>query len=124
LTRPDDFDETWRLAGTTAVLLPLVFLSTWPEVFCYRLLPLGILHAVYDIAGFLLPAGTVWLGIRRRWTTVVNAAAAFLVLFTYAKFFDWWWTLLPRYLFFLVLGGLAVATMLVLARLRRRMREV
>jgi hypothetical protein len=33
LTRPDDFDETWRLAGTTAVLLPLVFLSTWPEVF-------------------------------------------------------------------------------------------
>lgn len=124
LTRPDDFGATWRLVGTTAALLPLVFLSTWPEVFAYRLLPMSVLHGAYDVAGFLLPAGTIWLAIRHRWTNVVNAAAGFLVLFTYAKFFDWWWTLLPRYLFFLVLGGLAVATMLVLARLRRRMREV
>jgi hypothetical protein len=31
---------------------------------------------------------------------------------------------MPRYLFFLMLGGLAVGTMVVLARLRVRMREV
>ncbi len=124
VTGPEDFDTTWRIVGTIALLLPLVFLSTWPEVFSYRLLPIGALHAVYDPAGFLLPAAAIWLGIRRGWTDVVNTSAAFLVLFTYAKFFDWWWTLLPRYLFFLVLGGLAVGTMVVLARLRRRMREV
>ena len=67
------------------------------------------------------PGGRVW-GITRRWTDVVNASTGFLVLFAYAKFFDWWWEALPRYLFFLVLGGLAVATMLVLARLRRQMK--
>jgi uncharacterized membrane protein len=123
-TRPEGFDGTWRLVGTSALLLPLVFLSTWPEVFSYRLLPTAALHAVYDTAGFVLPAGAIYWGIRRRWTEVVNASAGFLVLFTYAKFFDWWWAVLPRYVFFLVLGGLAVATMLVLARLRRRIREV
>jgi uncharacterized membrane protein len=123
-TRPEGFDGTWRLVGTSALLLPLVFLSTWPEVFSYRLLPTTALHAVYDTAGFVLPAGAIYWGIRRRWTDVVNASAGFLVLFTYAKFFDWWWEVLPRYVFFLVLGGLAVATMLVLARLRRRVREV
>jgi hypothetical protein len=123
-TRPEGFDTTWRLVGTGALLLPILFLSTWPEVFSYRLLPTNVLHAIYDAAGFLLPVGAIWWGIKRRWTDIVNAAAGFLVLFAYAKFFDWWWTILPRYVFFLVLGGLAVATMLVLARLRRRMREV
>jgi hypothetical protein len=122
--RHEGFDATLRLVGTGALLLPLVFLSTWPEVFSYGLLPLWGLHAVYDTAGFVLPAAAIGWGIKRRWTDIVNAAAGFLVLFTYAKFFDWWWTALPRYLFFLILGGLAVATMLVLARLRRRLREV
>ncbi len=121
---PEGFAATWRLVGAGAVLLPLVFLSTWPETFSYRFLPLRVSHGVYDAAGFLLPIGVIWWAIRRRWTDLVNLSAAFLVLFTYAKFVDWWWELLPRYLFFLLLGGLAVATMLVLARLRRRMREV
>jgi hypothetical protein len=123
-TKPEGFDTTLRLVGTAALLLPILFLSTWPEVFSYRLLPVNVLHGVYDTAGFVLPAVAIWWAITRRWTDIVNAAAGFLMLFTYAKVFDWWWAVLPRYVFFLVLGGLAVATMLVLARLRRRMREV
>jgi uncharacterized membrane protein len=120
--RHEGFAATLRLTGTTALLLPLVFLATWPEVFSYRLLPLGVLHGLYDAAGFALPAGAIWLGIRRRWPDIVNTAAGFLVLFTYAKFFDWWWAAIPRYLFFLLLGALSIATLVVLARLRRRMR--
>lgn len=122
--RPEGFAATWRLVGVGAFLLPLLFLSTWPDVFSYRLLPLGVLHAAYDTAGFVLPVVAIWLGIRRHWSDVVNAAAVFLVLFVYAKCFDWWWELMPRYLFFLLLGGLAILTMVLLARLRRRMREV
>jgi hypothetical protein len=123
-TKPEGFDTTWRLVGTSALLLPLLFLSTWPEVFSYAPFPAAVLHGIYDTAGFLLPVAAIGWAITRRWTDIVNAAAGFLVLFTYAKFFDWWWAILPRYVFFLLLGGLAVATMLVLARLRRRMREV
>ncbi len=66
----------------------------------------------------------MWAGIRRRWPEVANSASAFLVLFVYAKCFDWWWDAMPRYLFFLMLGGLAIAAMMVLAKLRGRMKEV
>jgi uncharacterized membrane protein len=93
-------------------------------VFSYRLLPLNVLHAVYDIAGFVLPVVAIWYGIRRRWTDVVNAASGFLVVFIYTKCFDWWWELMPRYLFFLLLGGLAIGTMVILGRLRLRLKEV
>jgi uncharacterized membrane protein len=120
----DGFARTWRLVGVAALLLPLLFLSTWPDVFSYKLLPLGVLHATYDAAGFVLPVVAAWFGIRRRWPEVANAASGFLVLFVYAKCFDWWWAAMPRYLFFLMLGGLAVVAMVVLARLRGRMREV
>ena len=114
----EGFARTWRLVGLAALLLPLLFLSTWPDVFSYQLLPLGVLHAVYDVAGFALPVVAVWFGIRRRWPEVVNTASGFLVLFIYAKCFDWWWDAMPRYLFFLMLGGLAIGAMVVLARLR------
>jgi hypothetical protein len=120
----EGFARTWRLVGLAALLLPLLFLSTWPEVFSYQLLPLGFLHAAYDLAGFVLPVVAVWFGIRQRWPEVVNTASGFLVLFIYAKCFDWWWDAMPRYLFFLMLGGLAVGTMVVLAKLRLRMKEV
>ncbi len=58
--RAEGFAQTWRLTGLVALLLPLLFLSTWPEVFSYGLLPLGALHAVYDAAGLILPALAVW----------------------------------------------------------------
>jgi hypothetical protein len=121
--RPDGFARTWRLVGVGALLLPLLFLSTWTEVFSYRPLPLTVLHAAYDIAGFVLPIVAVWFGIRRRWPEVVNTASGFLVLFVYAKCFDWWWQVMPRYLFFLLLGGLAIGTMVLLARLRTASRR-
>ena len=35
------------------------------------------------------------------------------------RFFDWWWQVMPKYLFFLVLGLCAVLILLVLRRLRR-----
>jgi hypothetical protein len=118
--RHDGFGQTWRLVGLGALLLPLLFLSTWTEVFSYKLLPLTVLHAVYDVAGFALPIAAAWYGIRRRWPEVVNTASGFLVLFVYAKCFDWWWLVMPRYLFFLLLGGLAIGTMVLLAKLRVR----
>ena len=36
----------------------------------------------------------------------------------YTKFYDWWWEIMPKYLFFLALGLTAVLTLLILRRLR------
>ena len=118
------FPETWRLAGAVAVLLPILFLSTWGGVFSYLAWPEGVIGATYDVAGFVLGAAGIWLGIRAGWREVTQAATAFLVILVFAKCFDWWWEWMPRYLFFLLLGGLAVAVLVVLGRIRSRQRRV
>lgn len=118
------FAEVWRLVGAAFVLLPIFFLSLWTLVLSYHLLPLAVLHAMYDAAGFALPVAGIWLGIRRRWPEIVKLSTSFLVVFVYAKCFDWWWEVMPRYLFFLMLGGLAVGAIVLLGRLRRRMKAV
>ena len=118
------FPETWRLAGSVAILLPLIFLSTWSGVFSYLPWPEGVVGAGYDVAGFVLGAAGVWFGIRAGWREVAQAATGFLLIFVFAKCFDWWWEWMPRYLFFLLLGGLAVAVLIVLGRLRSRQRRV
>jgi hypothetical protein len=51
------------------------------------------------------------------------AAGTFLVLFTYLKAFDWWWDLLPNYLFFLLLGAIAIAALVILRRVRQAARK-
>ena len=117
------FPETWRLVGTAAVLLPIIFLSTWGGVFSYLAWPEGAIGATYDVAGFVLGAAGIWFGIRAGWREVAQAAAGFLVIFVFAKCFDWWWAWMPRYLFFLLLGGLAVAVLVVLGRIRSRQRR-
>ena len=122
--RRPGFPETWRLVGAVAVLLPLIFLSTWAGVFSYLPWPEAAVGSMYDVAGFVLGAAGIWFGIRAGWREVVQAATGFLVIFVFAKCFDWWWEWMPRYLFFLLLGGLAVAVLVVLGRIRARQRRV
>jgi hypothetical protein len=38
----------------------------------------------------------------------------------YVKAFDWWWRWMPRWVFFLVLGGMAIAVLVLLRALRAR----
>jgi uncharacterized membrane protein len=118
------FPETWRLVGSIALLVPLIFLSTWSNVFSYLRWPEKVLGTIYDVAGFALGGAGIWVGIRAGWREVVNVSTGFLVVFLYAKCFDWWWDWMPRYLFFLLLGGLAVAVLVVLGRFRSRLKEV
>jgi len=122
--RRPGFPETWRLAGAVAILLPLIFLSTWAGVCSYLPWPERVTGSLYDVAGFVLGAAGIWFGIRAGWREVVQAATGFLVIFVFAKCFDWWWDWMPRYLFFLLLGGLAVGVLIVLGRIRSRQRRV
>ena len=82
------------------------------------------MEGFYQIMGFTGAALAIWLGNRRDWPEVMHTGLLFFVLFLFIKLFDWWWEALPRSLFFLVVGAVAVGLLLVLRTLRARMREV
>lgn len=111
------FASVYRVMGLLTLLLPVLVLSNWGQG---SYLPLGRawVEGLYQVAGFLLSAGTIWLGVRRHWTEVINTGVTFFVIFLYTKFYDWWWELMPKYLFFLVLGLSSLLILVVLRRLR------
>jgi hypothetical protein len=112
-----DFPPLYRAFGLLAILLPVLVLANWGET-SYLPWAGGTLEAVYQVLGFALSAGAIWLGLRRRWPEAVNTGTAFFVVFTWVKLIDWFWDWMPGYLFFLIVGATAVAALLILKRLR------
>lgn len=118
----EGFAPVYRVFGLLSLLLPVLVLSNWGQI---SYLPWGAstVEIFYQVCGFLLSATAIWLGLRQQWPETVNSGVTFFVIFLYTKFFDWWWNLMPKYLFFLVLGLTAVLFLLVLKRLRHAQRK-
>jgi hypothetical protein len=75
----------------------------------------------YEALGFVLAAALITVGVRRRATDLANLGTTTFLVFLLTKLYDWCWDLLPRYLFFLLVGAAAVATLIALQRVRRRL---
>lgn len=119
----DGFPTTYRLVGALAMFLAILIVSSWGE-FSYLPMSADSIEAIYSVAGFLLPSAGIWVGLRRQLSDLVHTSSTCLVVFIYAKCFDWAWDWLPRYLFFLLLAAIAVLVLVLLRRLRDRMRQV
>jgi uncharacterized membrane protein len=117
------FAETYRIFGLLTALLPILVLANWPEG-SYLDWGHDLIKNSYQVVGFALSAAAVWLGVRKHWTEVVNTGATFFVIFLYTKFYDWWWEVMPKYLFFLVVGLTAVLFLVVMKRLRSMERKL
>ena len=115
--RFDGFAATWRILGLLCFLLPVLLMSNWGES-SYLRWEADNVEALYQAVGFGASAGAIWLGIRQRWNHVTNTGVVFFVIFLYTKFYDWWWEVMPKYLFFLVLGLVAILLLSVMRRLR------
>ena len=111
------FAQTYRLMGLLAFFLPMLVLSQWGEGSYLALQPQSIEH-LYQTLGFLATGAATALGIRKHWPDVVNTSVTFFIVFLYTKFYDWWWEIMPKYLFFLMLGLTALLTLFILRRLR------
>ena len=111
------FAMAYRVFGVITLLLPMLVLAHWGYG-SYLALDPDVIEVSYQLAGFVFSAGFIWLGIRRGWSHVVNAGVTFFVVFIYTKFFDWWWDVMPKYLFFLVLGLVAILCLVIMKRLR------
>lgn len=117
-TRYVGFAACYRMIGLLYLFVPVLILSYWGEN-SYLDWSARWVEAFYQTLGFALAGLVIWLGIRRGWAEVVNTGLGFALLLLFTKLFDWWWELLPRYLFFLLLGLIALLLLVVLQRWRR-----
>ena len=117
--RHEQFPAVYRLMGLLAFFLPVLVLSHWGRGSYLDWPASTVVEHCYQIAGFISSALAIWLGLKKEWTETVNTGVVFFVIFLYTKFYDWWWELLPKYLFFLILGLTAVLVLLAMKRLRR-----
>lgn len=117
LPRPE-FAPVYRLFGFLTAFISILIMSFWGEASYLPFAP-AIVEGSYQVLGFVGSAGIIWLGIRRADGQLFHLGATFLVLFLYTKVFDWWWDWLPKWLFFLVVGLIAIGVLLGLGRLRR-----
>jgi hypothetical protein len=120
--RRSDFPAVYRLVGMFAIFLPMLVLSAdghnsyfpWERQTVERFYqPLGV--ATSGIA--------VWIGIRTNWTGVINTGTAFFIIFLSFRLIDWWWGWMPKYLFFLLIGIVAIGLVAAFKRLRSRSRS-
>ena len=111
------FPAVYRVFGLLTLFLPVLVLSNWGRASHLDFDP-KLIEGAYQVLGFAGSATAIWFGMRRSWPEVVNTGMVFFVIFLYTKFFDWWWEIMPKYLFFLVVGLTAILFLVVLRRLR------
>jgi uncharacterized membrane protein len=115
-----NFAPTYRLVGALTFFLAILSLAEWgaPSYLSWDFINI---ERTYEIAGLILSAGAIWLGIVRNWTGIVNTGACFFTIFLFTRLYHWWWNWMPRYLFFALIGALAIGFVLAFKRIRLSM---
>ncbi|MEJ2508493.1 MAG: DUF2157 domain-containing protein [Gammaproteobacteria bacterium] len=111
------FAGIYRVFGLLVAFIAVLILANWGRI-SYLQLDHDTIENIYQTLGFAGAAATIWLGIARSWPGLTNLGSTFFVLFLYTKLFDWWWDWMPKYVFFLLVGLIAVAVVFALRRLR------
>lgn len=117
------FASIYRVFGLLSVLLPVLLLANWGNS-SYLPISARSIEYVYQVLGFVLSAAAIWWGARREHAEVVNTGTTFFVIFLYTKFYDWWWEIVPKFVFFLIIALTAILFILVMKRLRSVARAV
>ncbi|HYV64093.1 MAG TPA: DUF2157 domain-containing protein [Bryobacteraceae bacterium] len=118
--RRPDFPAVFRLVGLIAFFMAMLFLSASGQRSYLPMEDKTVEH-FYQMFGVVAAAATVWIGIRRNLTGVVNIGTAFFTIFLFFRLIDWWWDWMPKYIFFLLIGLVALGLVAVFKRLRGRM---
>ena len=110
------FPPVYRAVGLVCLFTPFLILSSMGYASYLRFSPARI-EAVYQIAGFALACLGIWFGVRRGLSETTNLASGFFMILLYIKFIQWWWDWMPKWIFFLILGAVAIGLLLVMRKL-------
>ncbi len=76
-------------------------------------------HLLTNLIFFFMVSGIIVLGHLRRIKSYVNAGMVFFIVFIFTKYFDYFWKMLPRSIFFII-GGLSFIGISVFLEKKRR----
>jgi len=113
------FLPIYRVFACILFLIPVLVLSNWGRGSYLSIEP-EIIEGFYQLTGFIVSTALIALGIKKQWSDVINTGNVFFVLFLYTKIFDWWWEIMPKYLFFLVIALSSVLMLFVYKRVRKQ----
>jgi uncharacterized membrane protein len=120
--RYEEFPPFYRVFGLLQALIAALVLAEWGRQ-SYLILAPQTVEYIYQCIGFAGSGLVIWMGIRKHWPGMTNLGSTFFTIFLYTKLYDWWWKWMPKYLFFLIVGLVAILLLLVLKRLRAMSRE-
>lgn len=121
LPRPTGFAPIWRVTGALGLAIALLALGQdGRSNSAFHAINPNILEGVYQLAGAIVFPWLIVIGLRRESRSITVIGTAFLSLFLLFRLQDWFWDYLPKWLFFLLVGFLAVLVLLVLRQLRSR----
>lgn len=114
------FAVVGRVVGLATGLVGLLVLSSIGHI---SLLTSSarVSEVVYQAITLVLCVTLLLVAIRKQWSETVYIVAGALTIFLFLRFVDWFWTSVPRYIFFLLLAALAFGWLLALRRLRSRL---
>jgi hypothetical protein len=118
-----DFAGVYRLVGILFLFAALFVLMHESQL---SMLPFGkkTILSIYQIMAFVASGAGIWLGIRHRLPETVNLGSASFAIFLFDRLIYWWWDWMPRYLFFFILGLIAVGLLAIFRKIRTRMAGV
>jgi len=114
-----EFDPVYRSIGALAVFIPVLILGMQGEL-SYLPFATGTVERVYQFVAFVIAPVAIWFGITRRHREVLNLGAAFFAIFLISRFVAWWWDWMPKYVFFFVVGAIALGLLVSFRKLRAR----
>lgn len=119
IRQPAHFAGWWRGMGASVLVLGLLLVEQNGRMSAFTGLDVHTIEIGYKLLGAVVLTGLVAWGIRHDQRPVMQIASAGAVLFLFLRLVDWFWALVPKWLFFLLVGGFALAVLLVLRQLRR-----
>ncbi|MFA7353256.1 MAG: DUF2157 domain-containing protein [Sulfurimonadaceae bacterium] len=115
-----NFDVIYRYFSMFLFFLPVLVLSNYGSI-SYMNLAKDSIEGFYQVIGFSFSAFAIYIGIRKGLFEVTKMGNIFFVVFLYTKFFNWWWSWMPKYIFFLIIGLSAVFILMILKRVRNEL---
>ncbi|HUL36187.1 MAG TPA: DUF2157 domain-containing protein [Thermodesulfobacteriota bacterium] len=118
---PEGKERGWtpETLGLVILMAVVIFLSLFFPKASYESMR-GGLRLFFNILFALEIFGLIILGFVRRYPTYVNIGLLFFSLDVFARYFDFFWELLPRSLFFILGGLLLLFGGIILERKRRK----